>query len=361
MTHETFMAMALSEAEKGCGWVSPNPMVGAVIVKNGAVIGKGYHERFGGRHAEINALENCTENPRNATLYVTLEPCCHHGKTPPCTDAIIESGISDVVVGVLDPNALVSGKGLEALRCHGIRVVSGILEQACRTLNDVFFHFITTHTPYVVLKYAMTLDGKSSTRTGKSRWITGEEAREYVHRMRHRYMGIMTGVGTVIADDPMLSCRLPGHKNPVRIICDSSLSIPIDSKIVSSAVAIQTYIATSAPPSEKADQLIKKGIGLIAVSGQNGRLNLRELMQKLGALGLDSILLEGGPSLNAAALECGIVNRVCAFIAPTIFGGEAAKTPVGGSGVESPGDADLLKNGRVTALGRDFLFDYRLK
>ena len=243
MNDSDYMSIALKLARKGCKKVSPNPMAGAVIVREGRIIGQGSHLYFGGPHAERNALASLTESPRGATLYVTLEPCCHHGKTPPCTDAIIESGIRRVVIGTRDPNPMVSGKGTKILITNGIEVTEGILEDECRELNHVFFHYIKTGRPLVIMKYAMTLDGKIATKTGASKWITGEPARQEVQHMRHRYMGIMAGIGTVLADDPMLNVRVEGWKSPVRIVCDSSLRIPIDSQIVRSAKEYRTIVA----------------------------------------------------------------------------------------------------------------------
>ena len=218
MNDSDYMSIALKLARKGCKKVSPNPMAGAVIVREGRIIGQGSHLYFGGPHAERNALASLTESPRGATLYVTLEPCCHHGKTPPCTDAIIESGIRRVVIGTRDPNPMVSGKGTKILITNGIEVTEGILEEECRELNHVFFHYIKTGRPLVIMKYAMTLDGKTATFAGHSRWITGERARRRVHEDRSRYSAVMCGVGTILADDSLLTCRLPDTRNPVRII-----------------------------------------------------------------------------------------------------------------------------------------------
>ena len=237
------MKIAIEEAKKGMGYTSPNPMVGAVVVKDGKIISKDYHHKCGEFHAERNALLKC-DDASGADLYVTLEPCCHQGKTPPCTDIIIEKGIKRVFMGSSDPNPLVAGKGKEILEKNGIEVISGVMKEECDSLNEVFFHYITTKTPYVVMKYAMTADGKIATVTGASKWITGEEARNSVHYDRHRYSGIMAGIGTVLADDPMLNCRIPGGKDPVRIICDSSLRTPLESNIVKTAAEIPTIIAT---------------------------------------------------------------------------------------------------------------------
>lgn len=355
------MQLALEEAKKGCGWVNPNPMVGAVIVKNGGIIGKGFHKKYGDWHAERNALAECGTEAQGATLYVTLEPCCHHGKTPPCTDAIIDSGIAEVVVGSGDPNSLVGGKGIQILERHGIKVVYGVLEEECKRLNEVFFHYITHNTPFVVMKYAITLDGKTATASGQSKWITGEAAREHVHRSRHQYTGIMAGVGTVIADDPLLTCRLPDTKNPIRIICDTHLRIPPESKIVQTARDVPTLIATAAPMGSKADRLRDKGVIIVGVPVREGQIDLSQLMVTLGERKIDGILLEGGATLNAAALESGIVHKIQAYIAPKIFGGEDAKSAVGGIGVACPDAAYTLKDRQITLLGDDILLEYRLK
>ena len=228
MTDTEYMKIALELAKKGCGFVNPNPMVGAVIVKGDEMIGMGYHEKYGNLHAERNAILSCKKSPKGATLYVTLEPCCHYGKTPPCTEAIIESGISKVVIGSSDPNPLVQGQGVNILRNNGIKVIENVLKEECDEINKAFFHYIKTKTPYVVMKYAMTIDGKIATYTGKSKWVTGEEARQNVHKDRHKYSAIMVGVGTVLADNPMLNCRIEECKNPIRIICDTNLRTPIN-------------------------------------------------------------------------------------------------------------------------------------
>ena len=361
MNDEYYMRRALELAVRGRGYTNPNPMVGAVIVKNGRIIGEGYHEKFGHLHAERNALGNCTEKPDGATIYVTLEPCCHHGKTPPCTDAIIESGITKVVVGMLDVNPIVAGNGVRILEEHGIEVVTGVLEDECRKLNKIFIKYMTEKLPYVVMKYAMTSDGKIATVTGESRWITGESSRENVHRTRHALMGIMVGVGTVLADDPMLDCRLPeGGKNPVRIICDSSLRTPLDSRVVTTASEIPTMIATVSSDSSLIKEYESRGISVIQTSSDKGRVDLKDLMRILGEKGIDSILLEGGSQLNFSAIEAQIVDEVHTYIAPKIFGGDA-KTPVGGDGIGRIEDAVILDPVKITKLGDDILVESEVK
>ena len=356
---EEYMRRALELARKGEGHTSPNPMVGCVVVKDGRIISEGYHEKYGEFHAESNALTRCTEDTAGADLYVTLEPCCHQGKTPPCTDIIIEKKIARVFVGSMDSNPLVAGKGVQILRDHGIYVETGILDAECRKLNEVFYHYIATKTPFVVMKYAMTLDGKIACATGDSKWVTGEIARTQVHRMRGRYRGIMVGIGTVLADDPMLNCRVEGGVDPVRIICDSNLHIPTESQIVKTASDIETIVACSqeALESERKQEKIRRlkeaGIQIIGTEGAHG-VNLVELMKKLGGQNIDSILLEGGGTLNASALEDGIVNKVYAYIAGKLIGGMDARSPVEGMGIDRMADAITLQNMEIEKLGDDF-------
>lgn len=357
MSDETYMKLALEYAQKGCGWVNPNPMVGAVIVKDGRVIGTGYHQRYGGLHAERNALVACTEPPQDATLYVTLEPCCHYGKTPPCTEAILESGIRHVVIGSDDPNPLVAGKGIQILRQHGIEVTEGVLREACTALNEVFFHFIQTKTPYVVMKYAMTMDGKTATRSGQSKWITGESARRRVQEDRHRYPGIMVGVGTILTDNPLLTCHLPDGKNPVRIICDSRLRTPLEAQVVQTAGQVPTILATCSPDEVRARSYREAGCDVLMLPSKDGHVDLRELMAALGEKEIDSVLLEGGATLNWSALQSGVVNKVQAYVAPKLFGGTGVKSPVEGDGVESPEQAFRLAPPQVTRLGDDILLE----
>ena len=361
MTDIDYMKLALDLANKGAGFVAPNPMVGAVIVKGGKIIGQGYHEKYGEFHAEINAIKSCIEPPSGATMYVTLEPCCHHGKTPPCTDAIIESNIKKVVIGSVDPNALVSGQGITKLKKNGIEVTTGILKDECDKKNEVFFHYIKTKTPCVIMKYAMTMDGKIATTTGKSKWITGEAARYRVHEDRHRYTAIMVGIGTVDADDPLLNCRIESGKDPIRIICDTNLRLSLDSQIVNTANEILTIIATACSDEAKLKPYIEKGLKIITVSKKDNHIDLNELMAKLGEEKIDSILLEGGGSLNWSALQSGVVNKVQTYIAPKIFGGVAAKTPVGGIGVDDPANAFLLETKSITILEQDIFIESIMK
>ena len=355
MTDQNYMLQAIQLAKQGEGWTNPNPMVGAVIVKNGRIIGKGYHKKCGELHAERNAIASLTESAEGATIYVTLEPCCHYGKTPPCTEAIIEQKIKRVVIGSRDPNPKVSGKGIKMLQEAGIEVIEDFMREECDRLNPVFFHYITTKTPYVVMKYAMTLDGKIATKTGASKWITGEAARAEVQHMRHRYMGIMAGIGTVLADDPMLNVRVEGWKSPIRILCDSGLRIPLDGQIVKSAGKYRTIVAyaDSENTEAKRKRLHEMGVETICCPDENNQVDLKKLMKYLGEEGIDSILLEGGGTLNDSALRAGIVQEVQAFIAPKVFGGMNSKTPVEGIGVRFPSEAVKLKCTDICQIGED--------
>ena len=355
MTDQNYMLQAIQLAKQGEGWTNPNPMVGAVIVKNGRIIGKGYHKKCGELHAERNAIASLTESAEGATIYVTLEPCCHYGKTPPCTEAIIEQKIKRVVIGSRDPNPKVSGKGIKMLQEAGIEVIEDFMRKECDRLNPVFFHYITTKTPYVVMKYAMTLDGKIATKTGASKWITGEAARAEVQHMRHRYMGIMAGIGTVLADDPMLNVRVEGWKSPIRILCDSGLRIPLDGQIVKSAGKYRTIVAyaDSENTEAKRKRLHEMGVETICCPDENNQVDLKKLMKYLGEEGIDSILLEGGGTLNDSALRAGIVQEVQAFIAPKLFGGMNSKTPVEGIGVRFPSEAVKLKCTDICQIGED--------
>lgn len=353
-----YMRRAIALARNGTGFVNPNPLVGAVIVKNDRVIGEGWHEQYGQAHAERNALAHCTESPAGAKMFVTLEPCCHKGKQPPCTEAIISAGIAKVYIGSADPNPLVAGKGVEQLKQAGIEVVQGFLKEECDNLNPIFFHYITTKTPYVIMKIAMTADGKTATRAGLSRWITGEESRYHVHETRKRCAAIMVGIGTVLADDPLLTCRAETPSNPVRVICDSNLQIPIDCKLVMSAKEVPTYVACCHTDRHKAELLKKHGVHVLEVTSTDGRVNLRSLMRRLGGLGIDSVLLEGGAALHEAALRSGIVQHVQVYIAPKMFGGVSAKSAVGGLGVCEVDEAYQLSCPTFSRFGDDVLLEF---
>lgn len=361
MNTENYMRIAIEEAKKGIGYVNPNPIVGAVIVKNNEIISKDYHHKYGEFHAERNAIENCTEDMTGAEMYVTLEPCCHEGKTPPCTKAIIESGIKKVYVGSNDPNPLVAGKGIEALKSNGIEVVTGVLKEECDKLNRIFFHYITTKTPYVVMKYAMTADGKIAAYTGRSKWISNKESRENSQKRRSEYSGIMIGINTALTDDPRLTCRIEGARTPVRIVCDSCLKTPLNSYIMKTAKTIPTIIAcTQRAGGVKAKIFEGMGAEVICTQTEEGHVDLKELMVRLGEKQIDSIILEGGGKLNFSAIKSGIVNRIQAYIAPKILGGTGAFSPVRGQGFDSPDNALALSTPEITTFGNDIMVEWEV-
>ena len=369
------MQRAIALAKKGAGFVNPNPMVGCVVVKDNEIITEGYHEYYGGLHAERNALTNTAADCKDATLYVTLEPCCHHGKTPPCTDIIIEKGIKKVVVGLLDPNPLVAGKGISILQNAGIEVVTGVEEDKIKELNKVFLKYIKTKRPYVILKTAMTLDGKIASHTGDSKWITNEKSRQLVHKLRSEMMGIVAGIGTVKADNPMLNCRLEGQqttdnrqqsvRQPIRIIVDTKASISLDSNIVKTANEYRTILAVGQQTTDNRQQttvekLKSFNIEILQCEEKDGHVDINDLMIKLGQMGIDSLLLEGGSCLNAAFLEAGSVDEVCAFIAPKIIGGEHSKSPIGGKGIELMRDAITFDKVEIEQIENDILIKGRI-
>ena len=372
-----YMQRAIELARRGAGFVNPNPMVGCVVVKNDTVITEGYHEYYGGFHAERNALTNCTSDCKDATLYVTLEPCCHYGKTPPCTEIIIEKGIKKVVVGLLDPNPLVSGKGISILQNSGIEVVSGVEEDKIKDLNKVFLKYIKTKRPYVLLKTAMTLDGKIASYTGDSRWITNEKSRKLVHKLRSEMMGIVAGIGTVKSDNPMLNCRLECQKTtdngqqlnihqPIRIIVDTKASISLESNIVKTANEYRTILAVGQQTTDnrqqtKINELKSLNVDILYCEEKDGHVDIDDLMNKLGHKGIDSLLLEGGSCLNAAFLQAGCVDEVYAFIAPKIIGGEHSKSPIGGQGIELMKDAITFDKVEIEQIENDILIKGKIK
>lgn len=357
MDDERYLRQALSLAERGVGWTSPNPLVGAVIVKDGRVIGEGWHVRCGELHAERHALTRCTEDPRGATMYVNLEPCCHQGRQPPCVDAIIEAGIARVVLGARDPNPSVAGQGIARIRRAGIQVTEGCLAEECRQINEVFFHYIQTKRPFLAMKYAMTQDGKIAAYTGASQWISGEESRRHAHALRNRYRGILVGVGTVLADDPMLNCRMEGGRDPIRILCDSQLRTPLTAQVVRTAREIPTILATCCTEEARQAPYREAGCTVIVTPPRDGSVDLSLLMQELGQREIDSVLLEGGGTLNWSALQQGLVQKVYTYIAPKLLGGAGAKSPVEGQGFPRPDEAVHLRTRKVTMLGEDLLIE----
>ena len=350
-----YMQLALSLAAKGVGYTNPNPMVGAVIVKDDQILGQGYHKCCGQGHAEVEAFKDAGDaDVRGATIYVTLEPCSHYGKTPPCADKIIEKGIRRAVIGAPDPNPLVSGRGIAKLQAAGIEVVSGLMAEESIRLNEIFMKYIVDKKPFVLYKSAMSLDGKTATSAGESQWISCEASREEVHRLRNQYMSIMVGIGTVLADDPMLNCRIPGGKDPVRVVVDSQLRIPTDCRLVQSAGDIPLIVAClpQADP-DKRQTLIDLGADVLTVGEKDGHVDMAALVSLLGQMGIDSVLLEGGPTLAFAAFEAGIIDKVQIYAAPKILGGVTAKTPLGGKGFEKLSQAPQLKGLSARTVGDD--------
>ena len=360
---EFYMERALRLAEKGVGMVNPNPMVGAVIVKDNKIIGEGFHEEYGKNHAERNAVENSECNLEGATIYVTLEPCAHYGKTPPCVDLIIEKKFKRVVVGMLDPNPLVAGKSIEKLRSNNIEVKVGVKEKECRKLNEVFLKYITTKIPFVIMKAGISLDGKIATCSGHSQWITSEKSRLHSHELRRRMSGIMVGVNTVLCDDPSLTYRGEERgKNPVRIIIDSNLRVSIESKIIKNNNGNTIVACVKDSNREKKDELENLGVKVIETESLHGRVNLKDLMIKLGQENIDSILIEGGGTLNFSALKEGIVDKVRFYIAPKIIGGEKSRNSVGGEGFSTLDQCVNLTNITYEQIGDEIVAEgYVLK
>ena len=378
---EKYMKRAIELAKNGAGKTNPNPLVGAVVVKDGAIVSEGWHDHIGGYHAERNALLACADGEaEGADLYVTLEPCCHTGKTPPCTDIILKKGVKRVFVGASDPNPLVGGKGVAILRQHGVTVTTGILAEECFDLNRVFFHYIATKTPYVIAKFAMTLDGKIATVSGDSKWISSSESLFYSQQLRNRCAAILVGIGTVLADDPLLTCRIPGGTNPLRIICDSTLRTPLDAALVKTAKEVPTLVVcgslndgglrqgaatdadgrrqgavTDVDLRQRAAALAAAGVEVLALPGADGKVDLAALVKILSDRGIDSLLIEGGGDIHYSALSSGIVNEINAFIAPKIVGGKAATGPVGGTGFDPLSACLPLSFRKIERLGPDIL------
>lgn len=333
-------------------------MVGAIIVKRDMVIGQGYHLRAGSDHAEVAALKNVSEDLSGAALYVNLEPCCIQGRTPPCTNALLNSRLGRIVVGMVDPNPRVAGRGIKILRKAGIEVQIGVRERECQNLNESYAKYITTGLPFVIMKSAATLDGKIAAASGESRWITGEKARQWVHKIRSEVDAVMTGIGTILRDDPHLTTRLRrgSGRNPIRVIVDSRLRTPTTARVLNAAGGAEVFIAAlSEAPSEKAEALEASGARILTVPARNSRLDLLDLMRQLGKRGITSILMEGGSELNAGALAQGIVDKVLFFFAPLIMGGWDSPPMIGGRGPTSIQGARALTRVCMRKLGADML------
>lgn len=359
---EKYMRQALRLARRGMGTTSPNPMVGAVVVRGNRIVGQGYHRCAGEAHAEVLALQDAGEKARGATLYVTLEPCNHFGKTPPCTEAVLKAGIRKVVAGMRDPNHRVFGGGIQRLRKGGVEVEVGVLEEACRELNAPFCKYVNARMPFVTLKGALTLDGKIATASGDSRWVTSPESRQEVHRLRQAADAVMVGIGTALKDDPLLNVRLSrtrAKRQPLRIVVDSRLRIPLTSQLIQTASQYPTLIAaTRAASPSKARRLEKRNVEVWTLpKNPHGKVNLRVLMKKLGERGLVSVLLEGGAQLNASAVRERLVDRFLFFFAPKVAGGAKAPGVIGGEGVRRMRAALPLELLRVRRIGRDLLVE----
>jgi diaminohydroxyphosphoribosylaminopyrimidine deaminase/5-amino-6-(5-phosphoribosylamino)uracil reductase len=360
------MRRALKLARRALGRTAPNPLVGAVVVAGGQVVGEGYHHGPGTPHAEIHALSAAGSKAQGATLYVTLEPCCHTDKrTPPCVPAVLASGVERVVIGMTDPNPAVSGGGVRALEMAGVTVTVGVMETECQYLNAPYTQVFNTGLPWLTLKMAQTLDGKVATASGDSKWITGETARRYGHRLRDRHEAILVGAGTVLADDPQLTCRIPGGRDPLPVVVDSNLSTPVDARLLERSDGARPVLcAVEGVDPSQIERLRMAGADVLTVAAVGGRVDLRALLKILAARGVHRVLCEGGPTLSAALLAEGLVNRVACFIAPTLMGGDDARGSIGGkspltlAGVQRLGkissrrlgsdlllEADILKNG----------------
>jgi len=358
LNDEHHMKMALRLARRGLGKTSPNPMVGAVIVKNGRVIGKGYHERFGGPHAEINAIKNAEGKINGATLYVTLEPCCHQGKkTPPCLDTLLKYKWRRVVIGTTDPNPRVNGRSVGILKQRGIKTRTGVLDEECQKLNEVYFKYIQTGMPFVTLKCAQTLDGRIATTTGDSRWISSQPARKYAHMLRSQHDAVMVGVGTVLQDDPQLTVRLAKGRNPVRIVADSKLRIPLKAKMLQEQEAARTIIATTSKADKKKLSTLKRmDIEVLTVkSDRAGDVDLKDLLEEMGRRDISSVLVEGGAKTITSFLRQRLADRVIAIIAPKVMG--KGVEAVGELGIRKVKQALRLSFQRVYRRGEDLVIE----
>jgi len=356
---EKYMRMALRLAEKARGRTSPNPMVGAVVVKNGRVIASGYHKKAGEPHAEAIALKKAGTKAKGATLYVTLEPCTHTNKrTPPCTPLVMQSGVKRVVVAMIDPNPRVSGGGIKTLRRSGIDVMTGVLEDEAKKLNEAFVKHVTTGMPFVTLKIAQTLDGRIATASGESKWITGAKAREEGHRLRAINDAILVGINTVLKDDPSLTARIPGGRDPIRIIVDSKLRTPSKAKVITQKSSAKTYIATlESMPKDKLVELLDAGVEILLARGSKGGVDLKNLMRMLGSFGIMSVLIEGGATVNASALKAGLVDKVAMFIAPMLMTGTNSLCAIGGVSPKTLGRAIKLHQVTTRFVGQDLMLE----
>jgi diaminohydroxyphosphoribosylaminopyrimidine deaminase/5-amino-6-(5-phosphoribosylamino)uracil reductase len=354
---ERWMKRVLRLAEKGRGRTSPNPMVGAILVKDGRILAEGYHAKAGEPHAEIIALRKTGKDAKEATLYLNLEPCTHYGKTPPCAPVVIEAGVRRAVIGMEDPNPLVKGRGVEALKRAGLDVYVGILEKECRRLNEAFCKYILNKEPFLILKVVATLDGKIATRKGESQWISGEASRRFVHRLRNQVDGVIVGIGTVLKDDPMLTVRVKGGKDPYRIILDSRLRIPENAKVIEISPSKTIVATTELAPGEKVERLEKKGVRVLILDSKKGRVDLKPCLFKLGEMGMMSLLVEGGSQLNGSFLDEGLIDKIFLFLSPKLIGDPQALGMFDGHGVTSLKEAIPLNELKIRRIGGDLLLE----
>ncbi|RNC68617.1 MAG: bifunctional diaminohydroxyphosphoribosylaminopyrimidine deaminase/5-amino-6-(5-phosphoribosylamino)uracil reductase RibD [Desulfuromonadales bacterium] len=355
--NQRMMRRALALARRGIGKTSPNPAVGCVIVRDGAIVGEGWHHKAGTPHAEIHALAQAGERARSADVYVTLEPCSHFGKTPPCADALVAAGVGRVFVGMVDPNPKVSGSGIAKLQAAGIPVESGVMEEECHRLNEPFLKHITTGLPFVILKSAMTMDGRTATASGDSRWITGVESRRYVHKLRSEVDSIMVGIGTVVTDDPQLTARLPRGRDPLRVVVDSTLRIPLDARLLHQKSTAATLVATVSDDAVRIGQLEAVGAEVVRCRERVGRVDLGDLLLRLGKRGVQSVLVEGGRELAGEALRSGLIDKFIFYYAPKLLGGADGYGLFGGRSVDRMDDSFRLRTDRVRRFGGDIMIE----
>ena len=358
---EFYMKRALRLARRGEAWVSPNPMVGAVIVKRGRIIGEGYHQKFGGNHAEINAINHASEPIKGATIYINLEPCTHYGKTPPCIESIIAAKPARVVIGTPDANPIVTGKGIEALKRHGIKTTVGILEESCKELNERFFKFMRTGIPFVTLKFAQSIDGRIATASGHSRWISSEQSLKFAHALRSHHDAVLVGSGTLSKDDPELTVRLSRGRNPLRVVVDSHLRISPDARILKDQDKARTIVATTNyADREKRARLTDLGVEVLAVdTDKDRRVDLMRLLMELGKRNISSVLVEGGADIITSMLVEQLPDRVVIIIAPKIVG--KGIEAIGDLGIKSINESLRLAYRKVRRLGDDLIIDGRIE
>jgi len=352
ISHKKYMEVAIQLAEKGKGFVSPNPLVGCIIVKRGKIVGRGYHKKYGEAHAEINALKSAGKKANNATMYVNIEPCSHWGKTSPCTETIVEGGIREVVVGMEDPNPLVDG--YKELKFRGLKTRIGILREKAKKLNEVYTKYVKTKKPFVILKLATSLDGKIATSTGDSKYITSKEARIYVHQLRNDVDAVMVGINTIIRDNPLLDSRLVKGKNPTKIIVDSTLKISERAKVLKDPSKV-IIVTTNKAPRKKIDKLHQKGVRIISLKPKKGLVDLKELIKELGKSEISSVMIEGGAELSGNAIKEGVVDKLLIFSAPKIIGNGLG--PIKDLGITKVNEAIKLKNILTKNIGKDLLVE----